>query len=86
MNFPCPPELAHLPAKTSQCSADSQLFEDAICNLLMDFSWVGHWLVPVSKRFWDKHAFRDGWGSLALESSRKMTFEVVRAALAAMGK
>ena len=85
MNYPCPPKLAHLSAKTSQCPG-SQLFEDAVCDILSDASWVGHFLVPVSKRFWGRHAFRDGWGSLALESSREMAFEVVRAALAAMGK
>ena len=85
MNYPCPPELAHLSDKTSQCPG-SQLFEDAVGDFLSNASWVGNFFVPVSTRFWRRHAFRDGWGILALESSRDMAFEVLRTALAAMGK
>ena len=87
MNYPCPPELALLPDGASSHPVGSLIFEDALAAYILECVLPhADKCNPVSARFWETHAFRAGWGNKARLEALRMTYENIRAALAAMGK
>lgn len=87
MNYPCPRELACLPDKASSQSDESTVFMDAAGAFILEctnLNW--HMIRPASARFWEKYAFRAGWGNKARFEALHIYYAPIRAALAAMGK